>query len=171
MIPVIFELMNLTKDENVEIEIIIKWLDENKKHYDKVKKINDVLHLNEIDGEVIRLPDFSDDYKNDEQFLTVFEKLTELNNYHSLEDYYKGQLATLAKILKDDSRLKEFYDTNIKYYKNEMFSFFIDFTENEVSSNWVGITIHSPTHHIQINPENFNYTFKFHQVFENQFKN
>lgn len=167
MLPVTNELIKLSRNKLLEMETIIKWLKDNNDYYTKVKRINRVLYLKEIDNQFIRLPEFSKSDFDDEQFLEIFEKLTELKKYYSIEDFYQNQLDILNKIKDDVRLLKDFYKTNVQLYENEIFNFYIDFVDD--TSNSIIVNILNSEHTLHIHHDNFRNTFSLSEVFEKYF--
>ncbi len=169
MLPPITEIIHLSKNRNLQMEEITDWLAKYQFSYERINRINKALYLKEFDGELIRLPDFSKENKADDQFLEFFQKLTELKSYFLQEEYYKSQLDAFEKAGEDPILLKGLYDSNIKLYKDDIFSFYIDFVSDISLENIISVSLSWSNEGILINPENFKYTFEFNQEFENHF--
>tara|TARA_A100000171_G_scaffold20297_2_gene18710 strand:+ start:32843 stop:33358 length:516 start_codon:yes stop_codon:yes gene_type:complete len=167
MLPKTIEMIKLSEKKILEIGTVIEWLEENQEHYNKVKRIYKALHLQDIGTEIIRLPDFSEQNKDDEQYLAFFENLKELKDHLKNEVYCKNQLEYFATIKQDEIKKNLFFQDTLKFYEDEVFSFFIDFVDDvEVSENHISVKIPSSNHFIQINPVNFNNIFKLSELFE-----
>lgn len=172
MLPKTIEMIKLSERKILEMETIIEWLDNNQEYYNKVRRINEALYLQDVGTEVIRLPDFCKQNKDDEQYLELFENLKELKDHLESEVYCKNQLEHFATIKQDEIKKNLFFQDTLKFYEDEVFSFFIDFVDDvEVSENHISVKIPSSNYFIQINSENFNNIFKLSELFEKYYTN
>lgn len=149
----------------LEMEYIIDWLSENKQLYSKIKRMTQAMDLFETDKGLVRLPMDIKGTSEDDQFIEVYDKLTELKKYFDMEAYFKGELELYDKIRDDKELLQVFYLRNEQIYNKEVFSFFIEYYD-EVGAKFLNIPLISGNQNLVINPTIFPNLICFSDVFE-----
>lgn len=147
------------------MEYIIDWLSENEKLYNKIKRMTQAMDLFETDKGLVRLPMDLNGTSEDDQFLEVYDKLTELKKYFDMEAYFKGELELYDKIGDDKELLQVFYLRNEQIYNKEVFSFFIEYYD-EVGDKFLNIPLISGNQNLVINPTVFSNLICFSEVYE-----
>ncbi|WP_405211187.1 hypothetical protein [Dokdonia sp. Asnod2-E02] len=165
MLEPLKEILLKSTNNPLEMEYIIDWLSENEKLYNKIKRMTQAMDLFETDKGLVRLPMDLNGTSEDDQFLEIYDKLTELKRFFEMEAYFKGELELFSKIGDNKVLLQEFYLRNKEVYDKEVFSFFIEYYD-EVGAKFMNIPLISGNQSLVIVPTNFSKLISFSEVFE-----
>lgn len=146
------------------------WLLEMKSYYERVKKIDYVLYLYEINGEVIRLPPICLEPTQDEIFLDLYESLESLNILNSREKYFQLEVKEFRNIKENPELIKKWLNKNEIIGTEEFVCFLIDYLD--YSEEAYHLQINNPINAykgIFIERKSFKHTIEFLEIFNENY--
>lgn len=141
------------------------WLLEMKSYYERVKKIDSVLYLYEINGEIIRLPPISEQPTEDEMFLDLYEGLETIVSLHSREEYFQKTLLEYYSIKKDTEKIKNWILKNEPIWEKDYICFLIDYLDYSESAFHLSLFLYKQETEIFIHRNDFRFTIEFLEIF------
>lgn len=155
-------------EEPLSMIYISEWLEDNKFLFEKINRIQKSIASTSIGNEVLILPNKFENTSEDLEFLDLYRQLLSLKEYHSKENTYKLKLEELSNLNdKEPELLKAYYTENLALFDDDIFSFFIQYYDEE--SDYLKVPLISNNPSIRVNLECFKNTITFSDVFENTF--
>lgn len=162
------ELLSLSNGDLYTMDKIRWWL---LKYYKTFRVLNEgeqnkyIVQLK--DGSVVRLPPFKV-YTEDQVFLCIYQALETLSDFHKNEEYFQKELVRYKWILGSDIHsLRKWVRDNEKIGADDYACFLLDYLDYSDSPEHLNIfLLYSKDLNFYVNKEDFKYTLKFLDVFQ-----
>lgn len=162
------ELLNLSSVSVFRIAQIEWWLLKYEGEYKRIHQIEQSKYLYEIDGEVVRLPDYIGCRTDEEKFIDTYQRLDELTQLHKNEEYFKQEMAIYQKVKNNPDLVQDWLKKNEQFgtkdyilFLTEYLDYIIDNTEYHLKVFFLG----DKELEVYVDREDFKYTIEFLEAF------
>lgn len=137
------------------------------KYSDSYREINNYCKCNsESDG----LPCICERSKDENIFLSIFNSLDELTEYHRLEKFANEQLLELKKICENKEKIKIWLIKNEKIASQDLACFLIDYLDySEIEEDNINLLAYRDVNHkieILVNRQDFENLIEYKELFD-----